>query len=60
MLEAGSASVVDVALLGLDAPIKTDRRQQSQRVDGLRALVHRHEPGRKVQHRAAACPGMNC
>ena len=52
LLETGDASVIDIALLGVAASDESDRRPRSQPVEGLRALVHGHEPGRKVRHSA--------
>ena len=42
MLEAGALHHVDVALLGIDADELEVLRHRSQRVEGLRALVHGH------------------
>ena len=43
---------LDVALLGLSAPPEIVRRYRSRPVDGLRALVHGHEPVREVERTA--------
>ena len=48
MLENGDSSVIDIALLGF-AACETAHQPRSQPVEGLRALVHGHEPGRTVR-----------
>ena len=42
----------DVALLGLLVPAERLRRYRNKPVDGLRALVHGHEPVREIERTA--------
>ena len=49
LLETASPSVVDDALLGLEASPDTILRHRSRPVEGLRALVHGHEPVEQVE-----------
>ena len=48
-LETASPSAIDDALLGLDASPEAIHRHRSRPVEGLRALVHGHEPVDEVQ-----------
>ena len=49
LLKTGSPSIVDDALLSLEASPETIRRHRRRPVEGLRALVHGHEPVEQVE-----------
>ena len=48
LLGTASPSVIDDALLGLEASPEAIRRHRTRPVEGLRALVHGHEPVERI------------
>ena len=48
LLGTASPSAVDDALLGLDASADAIRRHRCRPVEGLRALMHGHEPVERI------------
>ena len=68
LLATASLSVIDDALLGVAASPEIIRRHRSRPVEGLRALVHGHEPVERIARIAnrwnidtgAGIPRLDC